>query len=179
MLDFFKKLCYSDPILISCGKGFAMKLLFRQRFFSWFDSYDIYDESGRRVFEVRGELAWGHCLRIYDAAGNELGMIQEKVFTLLPRFQLYQGGRMIGQITKELTIFKPRFQLDFNGWKVFGDLWQWDYNIMCGEQQVAQISKQIWNLTDTYVIEVGDPADLLYSLMVVLAIDAAKCSANS
>ena len=23
-----------------------MKLLFKQRFFSWFDSYDIYDETG-------------------------------------------------------------------------------------------------------------------------------------
>ena len=26
-----------------------MKLLFKQRFFSWFDSYDIYDENGNTV----------------------------------------------------------------------------------------------------------------------------------
>ena len=47
-----------------------MKLLFKQRMFSWFDSYDIYDESGNTVFVVKGELAWGHLLRIYDAQGN-------------------------------------------------------------------------------------------------------------
>ena len=29
-----------------------MRLLFKQRFFSWFDSYDIYDEDGNTVFTV-------------------------------------------------------------------------------------------------------------------------------
>ena len=29
-----------------------MKLLFKQRMFSWFDSYDIYDEDGNTVLEV-------------------------------------------------------------------------------------------------------------------------------
>jgi len=36
-----------------------MKLLFRQRIFSWFDSYDIYDENGNTVYVVKGQLAWG------------------------------------------------------------------------------------------------------------------------
>ena len=34
-----------------------MKLLFKQRFFSWFDSYDIYDEAGSTVYVVRGQLS--------------------------------------------------------------------------------------------------------------------------
>lgn len=57
-----------------------MKLLFKQRFFSWFDSYDIYDEEGNTVYTVEGQLAWGHCMKIFDASGNEIGMIQEKIF---------------------------------------------------------------------------------------------------
>ena len=43
-----------------------MKLLFRQRIFSWLDSYDIYNEKGETLFVVRGQLSWGHCLKIYD-----------------------------------------------------------------------------------------------------------------
>ena len=31
-----------------------MRLLFKQRFFSWFDSYDIYDDNGATVFTVEG-----------------------------------------------------------------------------------------------------------------------------
>ena len=50
-----------------------MKLLFKQRLFSWFDSYDIYDEAGNTVYVVKGQLSWGHKLVIYDAYGNEVG----------------------------------------------------------------------------------------------------------
>ena len=44
-----------------------MRLLFKQRFFSWFDSYDIYNEDQKPVFTVKGQLSWGHRLLIYDA----------------------------------------------------------------------------------------------------------------
>ena len=33
-----------------------MKLLFRQRFFSWFDSYDIYDENENTVYTVKAGI---------------------------------------------------------------------------------------------------------------------------
>ena len=46
-----------------------MRLLFKQRFFSWFDSYDIYDEDGYTVFTVEGKLACVHCLHILNASG--------------------------------------------------------------------------------------------------------------
>lgn len=36
-----------------------MKLWFKQRMFSWFDSYDIYDENGQTMFVVKGALSWG------------------------------------------------------------------------------------------------------------------------
>lgn len=49
-----------------------MKLYFKQRFFSWFDSYDIYDyDTGDVVYTVEGQLAWGHCLHILDADGRD------------------------------------------------------------------------------------------------------------
>ena len=60
-----------------------MRLLFKQRFFSWFDSYDIYDEDGNTVFTVEGKLAWGHCLHILNAAGEHIGTVQQRVLTFL------------------------------------------------------------------------------------------------
>ncbi len=156
-----------------------MKLLFKQRMFSWFCSYDIYDESGNTVYVVKGELAWGHCLRIYDANGNELGLLQQKIFTLLPKFEMYVGGRYVGCISKEFTFFMPAFDIDYNGWHVDGKFMEWDYQIydssgIC----VADITKELFNWTDTYSINVANPQDALMALMVVLAIDAEKCSRN-
>ena len=154
-----------------------MKLLFKQRFFSWFDSYDIYDEAGNTLFVVKGELAWGHLLRIYDANGNEIGCIKEKILTWLPKFEMYIGDRYAGCISKELTFFTPKYNIDYNGWHVEGDWLEWDYSIInSAGQNVASVSKELWNWTDTYVIDVSNSQDAVYALMLVLAIDAEKCS---
>lgn len=156
-----------------------MKLLFKQRLFSWLDSYDIYDEAGNTVFTVKGELSWGHLLRIYDAIGNDVGYIKERVFTFLPKFEIYLGDNYVGCISKEFTFFKPKFNIDYNGWTVDGDWLEWDYSIFNSTTQtVATVSKEIWNWTDTYVIDVKDPNDAICVLMLVLAIDAEKCSRN-
>lgn len=156
-----------------------MKLLFKQRMFSWFDSYDIYDENGQTVYTVKGRMSWGHCLEIYDAFGNNVGTVKEEILTFLPRFALYVSGQYIGQIKKAFTFFKPVFDLDFNGWHVEGDWLEWDYEVMDGQGQfVMQASKEIFNWTDTYVIDVAQPQNTLYALMIVLAIDAAKCSSG-
>ena len=157
-----------------------MRLLFKQRFFSWFDSYDIYDEAGNTVYTVKGQLSWGHCLKIYDKYGSEVGVVQEKIFTLLPKFELYMGGQYVGCINKEFSLFKPRFNIDCNGWQVEGNFFEWDYQILNGYGQcVADVSKQLFNWTDTYVIDVRNPQDALCALMLVLAIDAEKCSRNN
>ena len=154
-----------------------MKLLFKQKFFSWFDSYDIFDEEGNTVYTVKGELAWGHLLRIYDANGNAIGKIKQKIWTFLPKFEMYLGETYIGSINREFTFFRPRYNIDYNGWKVDGDWLEWDYTII-GEngENVASISKEIWKWTDTYTIDVAHPKDALCALMLVLAIDAEKCS---
>ena len=58
-------------------------------------------------------------------------------------------------------------------------MWEWDYGIIDMQgQNIAVVSKQIFNLTDTYVIDVFNPQDALCALMLVLAIDAEKCSRN-
>ena len=66
--------------------------------------------------------------------------------------------------------------MDIADWEVAGDFWGWDYTIESPSQgPIAVISKELFQWTDTYVIEVEDPSNALASLMVVLAIDAEKC----
>ncbi len=156
-----------------------MKLLFKQRLFSWFDSYDIYDELGNTVFTVRGELSWGHLLRIYDSMDNEVGYVKEKVLTWLPKFEMYIGENYVGSINKEFTFFKPKFNVEYKDWEVEGDWTEWDYTILDRVgREVAAVTKEIFKFTDTYVIDVNDPQNAIYALMLVLAIDAEKCSRN-
>lgn len=48
-----------------------------------------------------------------------------------------------------------------------------------GRAQGRLLSKQLFNWTDTYVIDVEQEQDAVYALMVALAIDAAKCSQSN
>ena len=156
-----------------------MRLLFKQRFFSWFDSYDIYDERENVVFTVEGKMSWGHCLHILNARGEHIATVKQRVMTFLPRFELYEGEKYVGCIAKEFSFFKPSFSVDCNGWAVDGDFWEWDYRIADGVgNTVANVSKELFHMTDTYVIDVYDSEDALHALMVVLAIDAEKDSRN-
>ena len=107
-----------------------MKLLFKQRFFSWFDSYDIYNELGETVYTVKGQLSWGHCLKVFNAYGDEIGTVKEKVLTFLPKFEIYLQDRYVGCISKEFSFFTPKFNIDFNGWNVKGDFFEWGSSIL-------------------------------------------------
>ena len=156
-----------------------MKLLFKQRMFSWFDSYDIYDEAGNIVYTVKGQLSWGHCLKIFDETGREVGTVKQRILTFLPKFEIYLGDSYIGCISKEWSFFKPKYDIDYNGWHIDGNFFEWDYSVIGADgRSVATISKEIFHWTDTYVIDVADPKDALHALMFVLAIDAEKCSRN-
>lgn len=154
-----------------------MKLLFKQRFFSWLDSYDIFDEAGNTVYTVKGQLAWGHCLKIFDANGYEVGTVKERIFSWLPKFEIYYGDRYIGCISREFSFLRPRYNIDCNGWRIEGDFFEWEYNILNSNgAEIATVSKELFNWTGTYTINVYDPQDALNALMLVLAIDAEKCS---
>lgn len=154
-----------------------MKLLFKQRFFSWLDNYDIYDENGNTVYVVEGQLALGHCLKIYDRHDQEVGMLREKLLTFLPKFEMYLGQQYMGCISREFTLFRPRYNIDCNGWQVEGDFLEWDYRILDSNGAlIATISKELLNWTDTYTLNIQDPQNALAVLMLVLAIDAEKCS---
>ena len=113
--------------------------------FSWFDSYDIYDETGTVVFTVKGRLSWGHCLEIFDYAGTHVGTVKEEILTFLPRFALYAFGNYIGEIKKEFTFFKPVFTLNCNDWTVQGDWLEWDYQVLTSSGGlVMQASKELY-----------------------------------
>ena len=71
-----------------------MILRFKQRFFSWFDSYDIYDENGNVYFTVEGLPAFGHEFHIRDKNGVLVGRLKQQLFRFLPHFEIYEGEKL-------------------------------------------------------------------------------------
>ena len=150
-----------------------MKLVFKQRIFSWFDSYDIYDENGNVYFTVKGQLAWGHMFKIYNKNNEEIGKLKQKIFTFLPKYEVYVNNELQGEIIKEFTLLKPKFNVTFGGITVTGDFFNWDYDVFRNGTRIATINKEIFRLRDTYTITVNE-SDALIVLMIVLSIDSIK-----
>lgn len=153
-----------------------MRMLFKQKFFSWTDSYEILDENEKLLYKVKGDVALSHQLRIYDKNDKEVGMVKESIVSLIPKFEIYEDGKKIGQINEKLTIIKPKFDITFMDWEVSGNIFEWDYKVVDSEGKLIMTATKVLEITDTYRIDVLNEKNALYALMIVLAIDAAKCS---
>ena len=68
--------------------------------------------------------------------------------------------------------------LDCQGWRVEGDWLEWDYRVTDSQGRLVMTASKELAWTDTYQIQVERPEDALLCLMIVLAIDAEKCSRN-
>ncbi len=154
-----------------------MRLCIKQRVFSWSDTYDIYDENGIARYYVRTEwLRLGHQIHVYEReSGREVGAIHQRLFTLMPTFDIVIDGLAQGSVKKEFTLFRPRYHIDFRNWDVEGDFLGWEYHVRHGELPIMEISKQLLAWGDTYALEYSNPAYEMPGLLLVLAIDAANC----
>lgn len=155
-----------------------MQMLIKQRVFSWTDSYDVYDESGRPRYFVKAEFfSLGHQIHVYEKeTGREVGSIHQKLFAWMPTFEIVIDGRVQGTVRKKFTFFSQNYEVDYRGWDVEGDFMGWDYRVMQGNMEVMSISKELFHWGDTYALRYSNPAHEMPGLLLVIAIDAANCS---
>ncbi len=155
-----------------------MQLRIKQRVFAWGDTYDVYDEQGKARYFVQAEIfALGHQIHVYEKeSGREVGSIHQRLFTFMPCFEIVVNGQVMGQVKKEFTFFRPRYQVDYRGWQAEGDFLGWDYRVTQGSVEIMTISKEWLTWGDTYTLNYANPANELPGLLLVIAIDAANCS---
>ena len=157
-----------------------MRMFFRQRIISLLDSYDIYDEDGCTLFTVKGKFGLSHRFSVYDVNDREVAYVEQKILTILPKFSINANGTDYGTINRKLTFFRPKYELESLGWRMEGDIFQWDYEIIDDNNKlIADVSKKIISLSDQYWIDVPDDSNALLALLFVLAVDADKCSNNN
>lgn len=155
-----------------------MSLTVRQRIFALTDTYDVCDHTGRPRYSVRTEF-WtvGHRIHIYDAqTGEEVARIDEKIFTFLQKATVTMRG-IPWLITRRLTFFLPRYTVEYKGWRVDGDFLGLDYRILNPDGSVAaDIQREFFHLSDTYVVTAYDQSDELAAMLVAISIDMLNCA---
>ncbi len=155
-----------------------MRLIIKQKVFSWTDRFRVWDEGDHDCYYVEGEFfSFGKKLHITDPAGQEVALVQQKVLSFLPRFSVWVNGVQVAEIVKEFTLFRSRYTIDGLGWDVEGDFFAHDYSISREGHEVAAIHKEWLTWGDCYVLDIADPGDAVTALAVVLAIDCVQAEA--
>ena len=150
-----------------------MNFYMKQRVFSWRDKFHICDEDGNEKYYVEGAMfSIGKRLTMFDAAGNEVAEIRQKVLTFLPKYHVQLASGTTLEIKKRFTLFRPKYGVEPLGWTVQGDFFDHDYEILKGESLMATVAKRWLSWGDAYEISVSPAADEVSALATVLVIDA-------
>lgn len=157
------------------------KLYMKQKAFSLRDRFTVRDASEQDRYYVEGEIfTIGKKLHICDMAGEEVAFIQQKVLTFLPRFFVYLNGVQIAEIVKEFSFLRPRYRIEGPGWRVEGDFWAHDYEIVdAAEQPIVTVHKVWLSWGDSYELDIARREDEVQALAIVLAIDAIMDAASA
>lgn len=158
-----------------------MRLYMKEKVFSWNERFTVKDENGWDKYFVEGEFfSLGKKLHLLNVHGEEVAFIQQRLFTLMPRFAVTVAGRELAEIRKEFTFFYQRYVIDGLGWEIDGDVWAHDYVIRKNGRTIVRITKEWFTWGDSYVLDILDPADELVALAVVLTVDCvAEASQNN
>jgi len=155
-----------------------MQLLIKQRVFTFRDTFDVYDEQGNPIWFIQSKLfSFAKEIFVYDGENHQAAAIRQKLWHLMPRYEMWMGDQYCGCIQKRFALF-PRYELDYGSWRVEGDFLGWNYDVLSDQGVVASIRKELLHWGDTYVIDIPDPGNELPCLLIVLAIDAANAQAS-
>lgn len=149
----------------------------RQNLISIGDDFWIENAEGQKVFKVDGKvLKIRKTLVFEDVKGRKLAQIQERLLTIKDTMVIEDAnGKDIATVKKALlTPLRDKWNVDVKGGEdlvVQGNILDFEYNITAGGKKVAEISKRILRLTDTYAVDIADGQNDIIILAVAIAVD--------
>lgn len=150
-----------------------MKLTLRQKTLKLMDTFELTDETGRTLFRAKDRISVSKRIDVYDATGETVGYVRERLVDVLPHYLIYEGDEHIGDIVKDLSVVRDRFSFTFNKWVVKADLIRFSYEILAGRRLVARIERRAARVVHpVYDIEIPDDHDALKVVLAVMAIIA-------
>ena len=154
-----------------------MKLYIKQKIFALTDTFDIYDEYQNRKYYAKCDFTLMlHQLRVFQN-GHQIGHVAQHLRLLEPAFSFYLNDQLIGKIIKEISLFRPKYHLDFNDWRIEGDFFGLDYDVYDSRGNIIMsFSKEFFAFSDCYCLNIRDPKNEKLCLLIALAVDLAVCS---
>jgi uncharacterized protein YxjI len=152
---------------------------------AWMFGGDMYikDDTDEEIFRVKGRLiSIGAHLTIQDLKRNPLIEIEQSVWMpKMPQFHIFRGRKLCISVKKKNKSkdSSETFSVDDVAHgarlKIVGDWSRYEYEIHRGTGQnayaIATIARKMWNMIDSYSVEVAAGEDVLTTLALCVVID--------
>ena len=171
---------FDECILENHTKGGRMRYQLNSKLLTLGSNYQIKNDRDQLEYAVKGKiLSFGHDLSVENAGGFEVARIKQRMFRLLPSFELFLGDKMYAKIDRKFTWFKKSFLLDIpgpNDYEIEGSFWDYEYVFRRKSGVVAVVSRKMFSLTGVYGVDIVDGEDDVSILATVVVIDL--CNRN-
>jgi uncharacterized protein YxjI len=156
-----------------------MRYMMRKKLFSLGADFTIKDADGHDVFFVDGKaFSLRDQLAFQDMSGNELCVIQRKLLSWGPTYEIYHKGELEAVVKESLfTLLGHRFNVDGPGTddlEAKGNFTNHQYTFTRNGREVASVSESWFSVADTYGVEIAEGQDDVLILAATVVIE--RCS---
>ena len=153
-----------------------MRYLVRQRMFSFTASFWITDEDGNEVFHVDGHaLAFRKTFELTDRSGAVVAVIRQQPFRLRGTMDIERDGAVIATVQRAaFSLFQHRYDValaDGTTWAATGNFADLNWELTAAGRAIGRISRQWFNIRDTYGVEVEPGEDPALVIAVAVCVD--------
>lgn len=153
-----------------------MALIIRERLLETPKTYDILNEAGEPVYTTTGRrkgqvVVFGLQLHIFDLSGKEVAFLHEVFPSMFGKYEIFVHDKKAGMIKSKFSILHPKYQVDYLGYSIKGDIIGMHYQMYRQDKLVATLAMQAFRLGTEMTLTCENPEDELSALMLAIAID--------
>ena len=168
---------------LSLGQIRGKRYIMRQKMVSIGNDYWIENEQGEQIYKIDGKIGWHKNFYFEDAHGNRLAKIHKILLTIKETMEIEgPDGEKLASVKKDLfTPLKEHFVVEVkNGpdLEIHGNILDHEYTINDGSNKIAQVSKKIFHVRDSYSISIVPGQDEVIILAVAVCIDEMTHAGN-
>lgn len=160
-----------------------MELFFKKIKLTVLDKYEVTDEKGNLVYDVRGQLiSSGDRFRINDASGKEVASVYKKRLSVRDKYVIETSAGISTDVFRIDTMRKvPEYRAKQIGWTLKGDFDKGHLRITEGLHTVAEIRPKLLSFRENLKINLKKDSDglLAVALLIVGEADNGKKPENA
>ncbi|MGN6625242.1 MAG: LURP-one-related/scramblase family protein [Tepidisphaeraceae bacterium] len=162
-----------------------MIYVLKKKLLSIGDDFTIRDSDGNDCYYVDGKaLTLRDKLIFQDMQGNELAVIQKKLLSWGPTYEIYHQGELRAVVKESLfTLIGHKFTVDdktgSDDLEARGNFTDHQYSFTRGGAEVAQVSERWFSIRDTYGVKIEPGQDDVLILACAVVIERCQEASRS